>query len=173
MGRTGDSNFDNNEMADRVKRCGCCNMGWAVSCCIFGSFSAGLFIIGLVVTIFAAGFGDDTWFEDMVKDSGVEFTEGSRLMEKMYTTLRTCFIMVGVCFLIYGCAGGLVLYCKKCICTCGYNFMTFLLFIFTLVVAIPTFSVWNMENETVDSFCKNDFEALPFDFADYFREHPD
>lgn len=30
-----------------------------------------------------------------------------------------------------------------------------------------------METKTVDEFCKNDFNALPFNFGEYFKKNPD
>jgi len=50
---------------------------------------------------------------------------------------------------------------------------TTFLFIFALIVAVPVFALWGMENKTVDEFCKNDFNALPFNMGKFFKENPD
>lgn len=91
----------------------------------------------------------------------------------MYKGIKDVFIVVGTSFIVYGLCGVLVLWCRKTMCTCCYGLWITLLFIFALIVAIPVFALWGMENKTVDDFCKNDFSALPFNFGDYFKKNPD
>lgn len=140
--------------------------------CIFGLLSFGLFVCGLGVCIAAGSFGSDTWFKDMVTESGVNFKEGTVIMDKMYSTLKTWFILMGVCFLLYGCCGGAVIYLRKCYCTCCHCSSTIALLIFTLIMFVPLCAVWGMDTTTVDAFCKKDYSKLPFDMGDYFAKHP-
>lgn len=42
-----------------------------------------------------------------------------------------------------------------------------------IIIAVPVFALWGMETKTVDEFCKNDFNALPFNFGEYFKKNPD
>lgn len=174
---TGDSNFDGDKIHDRVKRCSgsCCfsGLGWKCICWVFSILSLGLVIVGLSITIVAAGFNSDNWFGKMVEKSGIEFEQGEKLMDKMTGMVKTVFVWVGVIFLLYGLAGCLVIYCRKCMCSCLYTCCTFLLFVFTLVVAVPVFSIWGMDDNVVIDFCKNDYDKLPFKMGEYFTEHPD
>lgn len=41
----------------------------------------------------------------MVGETGFDFSKGEKVMEKMYGTFKTAFIMIGVCFTVYGCCG--------------------------------------------------------------------
>ena len=172
---TGDSNFDNPDMHDRVKKASCCfsGLGWTCICWVFSLFSLGLVVCGLCVTIVAASFGSDNWFADMVKESGIEFKEGEKMFERMTGIVKTVFVIVGVCFLVYGLLGCLVIYCRKCACSCAYTCFTFLLFVFTLIVAVPVFAIWGLDDGTVANFCKNDYNKMPFKMGEYFEEHPD
>merc|ERR1712195_203955 len=142
-GDTGDSNFDGDKIHDRLKKASCCfaNLGWCCVCWVFSILSLGLVIVGLSVTIVAAGFNSDDWFGKMVKKSGIEFEEGEKMMEKMTGIVKTVFVWVGV--------------------------------IFVLVVSVPVFAVWGMDDNVVIDFCKNDYDKLPFKMGEYFTEPPD
>ena len=51
--------------------------------------------------------------------------------------------------------------------------MTFLLIIFTFVVAIPVWSVASLDDKVVDSFCQAKYDDLPFNMEKYFTENKD